>query len=156
MATEHIYRYLEASHYRPGAGLGLATAGGREPHPFFFRGFVDHPDQVARGVLAVAEVARTRYFDTGAGERMRDPVVTSNRSVLRIEAFSACNGVYARLDLDDAGFDSEWIDWGTTNVDVNEPLRAAVTGVAAGDPLRLSVGSDELHVETLDGPVVER
>ncbi|MCP4960651.1 MAG: SWIM zinc finger family protein [Actinomycetia bacterium] len=137
-------------------GLGLATAGGRKPHPFFFRGFVEHPDQVARGLLAVAEVARTRYFDAGASQRMRDPVVTSNRSVLRIEAFSACNGVYARLDIDDEGFESELIDWGTTNVDINEPLRAALSGVAAGDPLRLSVGSDELQVETLDGPVVER
>lgn len=156
MATQHIYRYLEASHFSPAAGLGLATAGGREPHPFFFRGFVERPDQAARGLLAVAEVARTRYFDPGAGQRMRDPVVTSNRSVLRIEAFSACNGVYARLDLDEAGFDSERLDWGTTNVDVNEPLRAALTGVAAGDPLRLSVGSEELQVETLEGPVVER
>lgn len=156
MATQHTYRYLHESSYSPRAGLGLATAGGRSDHPFFFRGFVERADQAARALLAVSEVARTRYFDAGALQRMRDPVVTSNTSVIRFESFSACNGVYARFDLDAAGFDAEYLDWGTTNVDVNEPLRAALTGVAAGDPLRFSVGDDELQVETMDDAIVER
>lgn len=156
MVAQHTYRYLGASSYSPADGMALATAGGAEPNPYFFRGFAENAQQAARGLLAVAEVARTRYFDAGAAQRMRDPVVTSNRSVLRFEAFSACNGVYVRFDLDDGGFDGEFVEWGTTNVDINDPLRAALIGVAAGEPLRLSVGSDALAVETLDGSLVER
>jgi hypothetical protein len=64
--------------------------------------------------------------------------------------------VYARFDLDAGGFDSDVIDWGTTNVDINEPLRAALAGVAGGDPLRMSVGVDEMVVETLPGVVREK
>jgi hypothetical protein len=156
MAVEHLYRYLEPSSIDAATGLGLATAGGRAANPHFFRGFVERADQGARALLAVAEVARTRYFDATALTLARDPVVTSNRSVLRFESFSACNGVYSRFDLDSDGFDTEWADWGTTNVDVNEPLRVALSMVAPGDPLRLSVGSDELAVTTLEGSVVEK
>jgi hypothetical protein len=156
VAVEHLYRYREHSAVTPSGGLGLATAGGRVANPYFFRGFVERADQGARALLAVAEVARTRYFDATAMTLARDPVVTSNRSVLRFESFSACNGVYARFDLDSEGMDSEWSDWGTTNVDVNEPLRAALSMVGPGDPLRLSVGTDELAVATLEGSVVEK
>lgn len=154
--AEHAYRYLGVSTLAGAGRLALATSGGRSQHPYIFRGFVEQADQAARALLAVAEVARTRYFDPGAAARSRDPVVTSNRSVLRFESFSGCNGVYVRLDLDAAGFDAEHLDWGTTNVDVNEPLRAALAGVGAGDPLRLTVGPDELAATTLDADVVER
>src|SRR6478736_1741180 len=81
-------------------GLGLSTSGGREEHPYFFRGFLENPEQSARALLAIADVSRSRYFDPGRWARMKDPVVTSNRSVLRFEAFSSCNGVYARFDVD--------------------------------------------------------
>ena len=117
---------------------------------------MENAPQAARALLSVAEVARTRYFDAGAALRMRDPVLTSNKSVLRIVSFSACNGVYARFDLDEAGFSDELSDWGTTNVDVNDPLRAALSSVGPGEPLRLSVGEDALEVETLDDQIVER
>ncbi|MDJ0770681.1 MAG: SWIM zinc finger family protein [Ilumatobacter sp.] len=156
MAAEHVYRYRHASTLTIDRGLALATAGGRAEHPFFFRGFVERADQAAAALLAIAEVARTRYFDAGAAARMRDPVVTSNVSVLRFEAFSACNGVYARFDIDADGLDGELVDWGTTNVDVGDALRAALAGVRRHDPLRLSVGDDEVVVESLDGAVVER
>ena len=156
MASEHAYHYLQESSYTPAGGVALATAGGREANPYFFRGFAGNARQAAQAILAVAEVSRTRYFDAGAPQRMRDPVVTSNRSVLRVESFSACNGVYARFDLGEDGFDGEYVDWGTTNIDVNDPLRAALVGVAAGEPLRLSVGSDSVAVDTLDGSIIER
>ncbi len=156
MVAQHTYRYLSESSFSVDGGLGLATAGGRESNPHFFRGFAGNGPQAARALLAVSEVARTRYFDAGAAQRMRDPVVTSNTSMLRFEAFSACNGVYSRFDLDADGFDGDHVDWGTTNVDVNDPLRAALAGVAAGEPLQLSIGQDELSVETLDAAVTER
>ncbi len=111
---------------------------------------------VAQGLLAVAEVARTRYFDPGAAARSRDPVVTANESVLRFESFSACNGVYARLDIGDSALDGEFVDWGTTNVDVNQPMRTALAGIGPGEPLRMAVGTDELVVDTIEESVVEK
>lgn len=153
--AEFTYRYVGGSTLTPDRGLGLATNGGRTAHPHFFRGFVEQAPQTARALLAVAEVARTRYFDASVAHRMRDPIVTSNVEVLRFEAFSSCNGVHVRFDLDAVGFDAEHVDWGCTNVDVNESLRTALTRISGGDPLRLSIGTERLTVETLDDQVVE-
>ncbi len=136
-------------------GLALATSGGRSAHPFFFRGFVEHAEQAARAILAVAEVSESRYFDPAWRSHMKDPVVTSNRTVVRFESFSQCNGVYARLDIDGDDFDSEVLDWGTTNVDLNTPVRKALAGVAPGEPLRLSVGVHAVAVETLEAAAIE-
>jgi hypothetical protein len=52
--------------------------------------------------------------------------------------------------------DGEVHDRGTTNVDVNGPLREALARIGGTDPLHLAVGPDELAVTTLDGPVVEK
>ena len=54
------------------------------------------------------------------------------------------------------GLDGEVFDRGTTNVDVNNPLREALARVGGRDPLHLGVGPDELTVTTLDGAVVEK
>ena len=62
--------------------------------------------------------------------------------------------MYARLDVLDAGLDGGEVGHGTTNVDVNNPLREALSRIGSDDPLHLRVGPDELAVTTLDGPVV--
>jgi hypothetical protein len=53
----------------------------------------------ASGILA--DVAASRYADLGVAARLAalDPVVTASGDRLRFESFSACNSVYARLDL---------------------------------------------------------
>lgn len=79
-------------------------------------------------------------------------MVTCNGDRLRFESFSGCCGVYARLDVLSAALDGQVHDRGTTNVDVNGPLREALARVAGADPLHLAVGPDELAVTTLDGP----
>ncbi|MEV7277793.1 SWIM zinc finger family protein [Streptomyces sp. NPDC093111] len=140
--------------------LGLETSGGLTPRgaearPRFFTGFLSSPQIAARGLLAVADVAAARYY-----QRMRpaslDPVVTGNGDRLRFESFSGCGGVYARLDVLSAGLDGAETGHGTTNVDVNNPLREALSRITGDDPLHLRVGPDELAVTTLDGPVVEK
>ncbi|NEE39258.1 SWIM zinc finger family protein, partial [Streptomyces sp. SID7982] len=82
--------------------------------------------------------------------------VTGNGDRLRFESFSGCCGVYARLDVLREGLDGQETGHGTTNVDVNAPLREALSRITADDPLHLRVGPDELAVTTLDGPVVEK
>jgi hypothetical protein len=78
-------------------------------HPRFFDGFLGHPEQTATALLAVARVARTRFYVPPgmlpAILRAADPVVTSNGDRLRFESFSACCGVHARLGVLSAGMD---------------------------------------------------
>ncbi|MFJ5096745.1 SWIM zinc finger family protein [Streptomyces sp. NPDC088557] len=140
--------------------LGLETAGGLTPrgaeaHPRFFSGFLAAPQVAARGLLAVADVAAARYH-----QRIRpgslDPVVTGNGDRLRFESFSGCGGVYARLDILEEGLGGTETGHGTTNVDVNDPLREALSRMTGNDPMHLRVGPEELAVTTLTGAVVEK
>jgi hypothetical protein len=148
------YRYLAPSALGP-AGLNLQTSGGPAPNPRFFDGFLTTPRAAAAGLLAVTEVARTRYFQP-LNPVSLDPVVTGGGDRLRFESFSGCCGVYARLDILPPGLDGAVLGHGTTNVDVNPPLREALARLAGLDPLRLAVGPDDLTVSTMDGAVVER
>ncbi|WP_033322882.1 SWIM zinc finger family protein [Actinomadura atramentaria] len=139
--------------------LGLATSGGRTragtaARPHFFSGVVTRPAPAAAALLGVAEVARTRYHRPGGASR--DPVITCNGDRLRLESFSGCGGVHARLDLLPAALDGDVHDLGTTNIDVNAPLREALARVGGDDPLHLAVGGAEVVVTTGDGATVER
>jgi hypothetical protein len=143
-----------------GGLLGLSTSGGTtaagpREHPHFFSGLLTRPAPAAAALLAVADVAQTRYHQPRPTS-FRDPVVTCNGDRLRLESFSACCGVYARLDVLQPALDGEVHERGTTNVDVNGPLREALARVGGDDPLHLAVGADELAVTTLDGAVVEK
>jgi hypothetical protein len=82
--------------------------------------------------------------------------VTAGGGLLRLESFSGCCGVYARLDILPPGLDGDDIGHGTTNVDVNPPLRRALAVLGGLDPLHLTVGPDQLEVTTFDGRFVEK
>ncbi|TDB87357.1 SWIM zinc finger family protein [Actinomadura sp. KC216] len=143
-----------------GALLGLSTSGGTtasgpQPHPHFFSGVLTQAAPAAAGLLALADVAQTRYHQPRPTS-FRDPVVTCNGDRLRMESFSACGGVYARLDVLEPAMDGDVHERGTTNVDVNGPLREALARVGGSDPLHLAVGAEELAVTTMDGAVVEK
>lgn len=167
IAEEQTYSYLRPSALTFAGGradLRLSTSGGRtarglEAHPVFFDGFLGHPEQSAVALLAVAKVARTRFYVPpgmlAAILRAADPVVTSNGDRLRFESFSACCGVYARFDALDGSLDGKVISTGTTNVDFNPPMRDALARVGGLDPLHLQVGEDVV-VRTLDAEVTEK
>ncbi|MER6758388.1 SWIM zinc finger family protein [Micromonospora echinofusca] len=161
--TAHAVSYVRSSEVYSADGskiVGLETSGGRtskgaEANPGFFSGFLTDPRIAASGLLAVADVAATRYYQPTLKSSL-DPVVTGNGDRLRFESFSGCCGVYARLDILTDGLDGGEVGQGTTNVDVNPPLRIALSRIHANDPLYLRVGPDELAVTTLDGPLVEK
>jgi hypothetical protein len=141
----------------------LATADALTPqglvaNPVFFTGFVDRPDVFAAGLLAVADVAAARYADFGMMKRVyaADPVVTGSGDRLRFESFSACNGVQARFDVLAEGLSGNPAAFGTTNVDINHPLRMALATIDRAEALHLSVGSDELRASTPEATHVER
>jgi hypothetical protein len=164
--TEIVYRYDIPSELRADAGqseLVLATSGGVTEagpavRPQFFSGLLTEPAVAAAGMLAVAAVARARYVTSASvvAQLLRDPVVTSNGDRLRFESFSGCCGVHARLDLLPAALDGAPALSGTTNVDFNDPMRAALAGTAAGGALLLTVGAGEVSVTTAGGSVTER
>jgi DNA-binding transcriptional ArsR family regulator len=154
----HAYRYAFASaldRADQGHSLRLATSGGAEPSPYFFRGLLARPRRTADLLLAVAEVASSRFFLPGALRNI-DPVVTSGGERLRFEAFSSCCGVYARCDLRPEAIEGDWLGRGTTNVDFNEPMRAALAGVRDDERVSLNVGAQAVELERDGASVVER
>lgn len=135
--------------------LALETALGATPEglveqPRFFSGLLARPEVACSALLAVADVAASRYFDAGLAQRLAslDPVVTASGDRLRFESFSACNGVHARLDLLSEGIEAGEVAHGTTNVDINAPLRGALAGVGRGSLMHLDVGAEGLRVAT--------
>jgi hypothetical protein len=142
-----------------GVSRGAASTGGASPvaaaHPRFFSGFLAEAGPAAAGLLGLANVAAAHYYRK-VPPWASDPVVTCDAERLRFESFSACCGVYARLDVLPEAIEGSHLARGTTNVDVNHALRLALGRVRGADPLRLEVGPDRLAVTTFDGTVVER
>jgi hypothetical protein len=143
--------------------LSLATSGGiteagPAAHPYFFTGFLAEPGPAAQALLATAAIARAQYHLAASTLRMlRDPVVTSNADRLRFESFSACCGVHARLDLPPEALQAAPVTSGTTNVDFNPPMRAALAGaVASASQILLKVGDQEVTAVTEQATVTER
>jgi hypothetical protein len=120
----------------------------------FFWGRLRNSWLAARGLSTLAKVVASRFVPQTAA--LRDPIVTAGAGQLRFEAFSSCNGVYARLDLGAEALDGEFLSSGTTNVDFNEPMVNALARIARTEPVILSVGEQEVTLERAAGKVVER
>lgn len=162
LKLDYTYRYLRPSQMTDSAsqrGLHLATFGGagaaQVEHPFFFDGEVHAPHVVAAMLLALAKVVSTRFW-MPQFPALFDPVVTSSKELLRFEGFSSCCGVYARADFEALSFDADIIGRGTTNVDFNAPMRAALAQVRPSDTVRLAVGADAVHFIRAEQSVVEK
>jgi hypothetical protein len=157
--------YQHASRLQPrehGVGLVLETALGLTPeglvaNPVFFDGPVRRPDVAAAGLRCLVEIASTRYFNPiPGGFASLDPIVTAQGDRLRAEAFSACNGVHARLDLLGQSLDDRALGFGTTNIDINPALALALAGVGQRERLHLRVGPEQIEFETAASRHVER
>lgn len=157
LAIDFRYRYRGGSCAEQQAetlGLRLATCGGPESHPHFFDAKIAQPRVVSAALLTVAEVVRTHFFLPRPG--LLDPVVTCNDNVLRFEGFSACCGVYVRVDLSDETFDRPIVGRGTTNVDFNNDMRRGLTRLRASQDAGLSVGAAELSLRVDESRVIEK
>jgi len=106
-------------------------------------------------LIALSNIVQTHYFMPNMAA-LRDPVVTSNEEMLRFEGFSGCCGVYARVDFDERTFESELQDRGTTNVDFNTPMRAALIRLRDRSDARLSVGQDEVVLTQGENSAIEK
>ena len=131
------------------------TPNGVENDPLFFNGEIIYPTIVSGGLLVLADIVSTRYFKY-VPVAQRDPILSAQGDILRAECFSACNGVYARMDLFQSVLDGE-ILYGTTNVDIGSNLRKSLFNVKQGDRLKFRIGDDgwkALHSKNLDGSVL--
>jgi len=158
----HVYRYAAPSAVDPAqARLTLATSSpGVTAHPHFFAGKLLSPRPAAEMLTAVHRIVGSRFFTPANTVQrqvdMADPVVTSGSGVLRFEGFSACCSAYIRVDILPEAYDGEVIRHGTTNVDFNEPMRAALARVSDEQGLSLSVGREEFVLHSGDHAVVEK
>lgn len=164
LGYEQIFRYPFSSQFdRDGATrtLRLATfRTGKDASPFFFEGRLANPQRTAELLRAIMNVVQSRFHIPAAmlGRILAeaDPVVTANDDRLRFEGFSACCGAYARLDLLADAFDGDVSGRGTTNVDFNQPMLAALARVKKTDDVSLAVGTDKVVLKKQATDVVEK
>lgn len=161
---EHFFRYPFPSELIPDGRrqlLRLATfRKGPQASPFFFEGQLTNPQQTAELLRAVMTVVQSRFHIPAAMlDRIlaeSDPMVTSNDDRLRFEGFSACCGVYVRADLLSGSFEGNAIGRGTTNVDFNPPMLAALARIRRTDEVSLAVGADKVVLKKRAGDVIEK
>lgn len=161
-AIEHAYRYAAPSRLsgdeRPALTLATSGLGGVQAH--FFEGTLTAPRLAAELLSAVHLVVGSRFFTppnmVARLIALADPVVTCGGGVLRFEGFSACCSTYTRVDMLPGSYDGDTVGKGTTNVDFNAPMRAALAGVRDTHGLALSVGHDHLRLRSLDADIVEK
>jgi hypothetical protein len=163
VAIDYRYAYPLASDVvRAGERTTLRLVPDRPPAQgsWFVRGALRSPRRAAEMLLAVGDVARTRYFLPSAMLARillaADPVVTCGHDRVRFESFSVCCGVYARLDLTGAAIDADEIGRGTTNVDFGTEMRGALSRVVDDERVTLSVGASRVEVERAGEVAVER
>ncbi|MCA9068886.1 MAG: SWIM zinc finger family protein [Planctomycetaceae bacterium] len=164
LSCEQIFRYPFLSQLDgDGANrkLRLATfRTGNDASPFFFEGHLINPQRVAELLRALMTIVQSRFHIPAAMLARilaeADPVVTANDDRLRFEGFSACCGAYARLDLLSDAFEGEVSGRGTTNVDFNQPMLAALARIKRTDDVSLAVGADKVVLKQRTNEVVEK
>jgi hypothetical protein len=161
LTIEHIDRYTAPSSVSPtGIFLAASSSAAASSAAPFFSGCLLAPQRGADLALTIAEVVRTRYYTPpGMVQRLiqqSDPVITCGGAMLRFEGFSACCGVYARLDFRPEAFDANRLEPGTANVDFNPPMRAALSKLRNTEPARLTVSRAGFELSAETGGAFER
>lgn len=125
--------------------------------PCFFWGSLTDPYTVARCLLTLSNVVKSSFslspFELAM---LKDPIVTAGNEKIRFEGFSHCAGVYARVDVLGDGHDGEFLENGTTNVDFNQPMLAALSNIRRSEKVLLSIGQKEVALHREGEKVVER
>jgi hypothetical protein len=157
-AIDFLYKYTAPSEIvKNSAGkpvLSLATCDSNQTHPHFFDGKVLYPRNMGDMLVTLSDVVRSHFFLPRPS--LLDPVLTSNEQLLRLEGFSGCCGVYARVDLPTDFFEGDLFGRGTTNVDFNTPMRNALMRLRDNVDVQLSVGNDGVELTKGDETIVEK
>jgi hypothetical protein len=146
--AELIYRYPFASSLEVEAGaprLRLAASLEKAEAPHFFEGRLVAPRAFGDLILVLSNVVRANFFRP-LTPAMLDPVITASNSKLRFEAFSGCCGAYVMAAIPADAIEGRFLQRGTTNVDFNDPMRAALTRLNDRQATQLSVGAEALRL----------
>lgn len=156
-ALSYTYAYPFDSAVLDAAGkpaIRLATSLEESSDDLFFDGQLRRPALAGKCLTVLSTVVRTRFYQRNSAPL--DPVVTSGGGLLRFEGFSSCCGVYARVDFSPDAFDVELRGKGTTNVDFNDTMRAALRRMSDDENAQLQVGGAGVTLIRGDERVVER
>lgn len=125
--------------------------------PCFFWGRLTDPFTVARCLITLSNTVQSSFnlspFELA---KLKDPIVTAGNEKIRFEGFSHCAGVYARVDVLPGGYDGEFPENGTTNVDFNQSMISALSRINRNEQVLLSVGKKEVSIQQGDQKTVER
>ncbi len=162
-AIDYVYKYAQSSSFQANdsvSSLNLAAELNDQSVTKFFAGDLLEPVTTARCLRAVSDLVGTRFYVPPSMLarilREADPVATVSRDKLRFEGFSACCSTYIRHDMADRSFNAEHLSPGTTNVDFQADMRAALAMVRAEAPLRLLVDQEAVELQVAGKSVVER
>ena len=131
----------------------LATSSVNSNPQFLDATLVD-PVTFAESLLCLASIVRTHYFLNKAG--LLDPVVTCGEGALRFEGFSGCVGVYVHAAFHQSAFRDPIFGRGTTNIDINDPLRNSLARIRASQHVRLAIGTQQLAIHVDNQEYVEK
>jgi len=139
---EHTFIYAQQTKLverSKGNSLQLSAAQGLKQNTAYFEGKLTFPMESARCLRAISILVGSRYYVPPGMLakilREADPVVTASRRMLRFEGFSSCCSVYGRLDITEGGFTADKIVPGTTNVDFQAEMRAALSKVRSNSEM---------------------
>lgn len=125
--------------------------------PCFFWGKLKDPYITSRCLITLSNVVQSSFnLSPFQMALLKDPIVTAGNEKIRFEGFSHCAGVYARVDILPDGHDGEFPENGTTNVDFNQPMISALSGVGKLESVLLSVGKKEVAISKEGQKIVER
>ena len=122
--------------------------------------YLAYQRQSASGGSGNANVfqAQREYFEwleknDATGWFLLDPIITAHPDQLLFEVFSKDEGSYARMGIDWSALDLESdVTYGTTNIDFSDELHDSVRRMRSYRKTRLSIGPDEVVVQTGDAP----
>ncbi|MCX7400948.1 MAG: SWIM zinc finger domain-containing protein [Planctomycetales bacterium] len=160
LTSPHHVRYAAESRC-DATGLKLAVAlGDSGLSTQFFSGRLARPRRTALMLRGLMSIVQTRFHIPAAMLARilaaADPVVTVSSDRLRFEGFSGCCGVYVRVDLLPDSVRDAKFGRGTTNVDFNAPMLAALAKVRETDKISLNVDAGAVELKTESGAVVEK
>ena len=126
--------------------------------PCFFWGRLTDPYITGRCLVTLSNVVQSSFnLSPFQLALLKDPIVTAGNEKIRFEGFSHCCSVYARVDVLPGGYDGEFPASGTTNVDFNQPMISALSGIGRNEQVMLSVGKKEVALQKQgSGKIVER
>ncbi len=122
--------------------------------PCFFWGKLQEPYVIARSLLTLSKIVAANFMPINSS--LRDPVITVGGEKLRLEAFSSCCSVYGKVDILPEALDGEFLQQGTTNVDFNTEMTAALSKINKKEQVFFSIGKKEFVMQKEDQKVVEK